>query len=442
MLDSPLGASTTDCCLLIRARLDWLPASAGSRESPSRFAIVCWRSFRGFLAASLRISRCGVDKRLAVGILELLGPSEVALHFSNVPAVEDLRDARAGVSRVPHVFTGVFCDVRYVGLAGGLGQKGKIKAMRRGYFFVLTFCALLAAVTLPPTVRAGGIALPAEAVQAMDEMYGGDPDAAINSMHGFEQTQAQNPVGYLLEAEARWWKIYCAACEIKWGMVDAWRRGKEPGDDAYFALADRAISLAQAQLAKSDSAEMHLYAGMGWALKARLYSLRGENRNVARTGVMARTEFLRATQIDPQISDAWAGIGLYNYYVDTLSPIVKVLRFFMGIPGGNKREGIRQMEMGMNQGAILMVEMRFNLAKNLRTYDQQYERAAALLEPLVARYPHNPEFLLLLGNLNAELGRNAKASTYFHSAMDSSLPDAACAARARGIAGTFLGKLH
>ena len=314
--------------------------------------------------------------------------------------------------------------------------------MCRTRFLALILLAFLAAATLAAPARAGGITLPAEAVQAMDEMYGGDPDAAINILHGFEQTQAQNPLGYLLEAEARWWKIYCAACEIKWGMVDAWRRAKEPGDDAYLALVDKAISLAQAQITKSDSAEMHLYAGMGWALKARLYSLRGENRNVARVAVTARTEFLRAIQLDPQMADAWAGIGLYNYYVDTLSPIVKVLRFFMGIPGGNKKEGIRQMETAMNQGVLMTVEARFNLAKNLRTYDQQYDRAAALMETLVTQYPHNPVLLLLLGNLNAELGRNAKASVFFRSAMDTSVPDPACAARARGIADSFLHRLQ
>jgi len=276
----------------------------------------------------------------------------------------------------------------------------------------------------------------------MNEMYGGDPDAAIVTMRGFQKKNPENPLGYLLEAEARWWEIYCAACEIKWGMVDAWRRGKEPGDDSYLALTDKAVALAQAQLVKSDSAEMHLYAGTAWALKARLYSLRGENRNVARTGVMARAELLRATQLDPQMADAWAGIGLYNYYVDTLSPIVKVLRFFMGIPGGNKKEGIRELEMAMNQGALMTVEARFNLAKNLRNYDQQYEHAAALVEPLVAQYPHNPVFLLLLGNLNAELGRTAEASTQFRSAEDFPIADAACAAHARGIADSFLKKLH
>jgi hypothetical protein len=313
--------------------------------------------------------------------------------------------------------------------------------MRPGFYPSL-FCALwLAALGVTPA-RAGSISLPPEASQAMEKMYGGDPEAAIEILHSFEREQPHNSIGYLLEAEAQWWKIYCAACDIKWGMVDAWRRGKKPEDDTYLALADKAIQLAQAQLVKSDSAEMHLYMGTGWSLKVRLYSLRGENRNVVRAAVTARTEFLRANQIDPQMADAKVGLGLYNYYVDTLSPIVKLLRFFMGIPGGNKKEGIRQLETGMDQGALMVVEARFYLAKNLRTYDEQYSRAATIMEPLVARYPHNPIFLLLLGNLNAELRRNAKASEYFHSALNSAIPDSACAIRTRDLADKFLLSLH
>ena len=89
----------------------------------------------------------------------------------------------------------------------------------------------------------------------------------------------------------------------------------------------------------------------------------------------------------------------------------------MGIPGGDKQTGVEQMETGMNQGLFLAVDARFVLARALRTYDQKYERALAVAEPLVARYPHNPMFLLLAGNLNAELGRKDKASEYFHAAL-------------------------
>jgi tetratricopeptide (TPR) repeat protein len=302
-------------------------------------------------------------------------------------------------------------------------------------FLILVAQGSLIVLCICSPARAGSTPLPPDASRAMDAIYGGDSDTAIAIAHGIEQAQPKHPVGYLLEAEAEWWKIYCGACEIKWGMVDVWKRGKKPEDAAYLALADKAIELSRAQLQKSDSAEM---------LKARLYGLRDERRNTARAGVAARSEFLSALRIDPDMADATAGLGLYNYYIDTLSPLVKILRFFMGIPGGNKEEGIRQMEVGIDRGVLSRVDARFYLAKNLRNYDQRYEQALEIAAPLAVRYPRNPIFPLLLGNLNAELGRNAKASEYFRSALASaeSDPDSTCAARVRDLANSFLASLH
>jgi hypothetical protein len=305
---------------------------------------------------------------------------------------------------------------------------------------------LLAALLFAPLARAGGLTLSPEASHALDQVYSGDPDAAIVTARNIESEQPQSPVGYLLESEAEWWKTYCAACEIKWGQIDAWKRERKPEDEAYLALADKAISLAQAQIAASDTADMHVYAGLGFGLKARLYSLREDRHATAHAGVSARSEFLRALQLDPDMADATAGVGFYNYYVDTLSAVAKMLRFFMGIPGGNKQEGIRQMQVGIDRGAFLSVDARYYLAKNLRTYDQRYLDALPIAEPLVARYPHNPIFLLLVGNLNAELGRNAEAAEYFRDVLtppnSASDPDPACAARSRDLANSFLAGLH
>ena len=314
----------------------------------------------------------------------------------------------------------------------------------------VTFVALLAA----PASRAGEIKLPLEAVQAMDKMYSGDPDAAIAILRNIEQSEPENPLAFLLEGEARWWKIYCANLEIRYGMIDAWKRGKKPEDEPFLLLADKVIYLAHAQISKSDSAEMRFYAGMGYALKVRLEVLRGENRAVAHAGVAARAEFLRALELDPQMPDATAGLGLYNYYVDSLSTTVKILRFFMGIPGGSRMEGIRQMQIGIDHGVVTPVEMRFHLARNLRTFDYQYERAILVAQPLVERYPGNPVFLLLLGNLNAEMGRPVKTAQYLQAALKIANQPAAtdccsvcpscptCSTRVREIANAFLGSSH
>jgi tetratricopeptide (TPR) repeat protein len=332
-------------------------------------------------------------------------------------------------------------NVRHRRLARRLAQESEMTNAYCGRLTVVSLCAILFAAFVVPSARATGIALPPKAMQALDKIYSGDPDAAIALAHEIEQAQPDHPLGFLIESEAKWWKRYCVACEIKYGILEAWKKTKDPDDAAYLALTGKVTTLAEAQLAKSDTAEMHTLAGLGWALQVRVYALRGENRAAAHAGVSARTEMLNALKLDPEMADATAALGIYNYYVDTLSPIVKLLRIFMGIPGGDKQTGIKQMQIGMSQGSFLAVDIRFILARSLRTYDQKYEEALSDAEPLLARYPQNPIFMLLLGNLNAELGRKAKASEYFHAAQKTSIPDSACAARMRELADSFLSSL-
>ena len=336
-----------------------------------------------------------------------------------------------------------------------LDKEGKVNNVRHRISRICPTVALcfvsFAALLVATPAGAGEIKLPPEAIQAMDKMYSGDPDGAVALLRNLEQSQPDNPLPFLLEGEARWWKIYCANLEIKYGMIDAWKRGKKPEDETFLLLADKVIDLAHAQITRSDTADMHFYAGMGFALKVRLEVLRGENRAVAHAGVSGRSEFLRALELDPQMPDATAGLGLYNYYVDSLSTTVKILRFFMGIPGGNRTEGIRQMQIGIDHGVVTPVEMRFHLARNLRTFDYQYERAILVGQPLVERYPGNPIFQLLLGNLNTQMGRREKAAEYFQAALKiadqpatadccSPCPSCpTCSARVREIAKAFLG---
>jgi hypothetical protein len=308
--------------------------------------------------------------------------------------------------------------------------------LARGALRILVLA--VAAIFAAPFARAGNPMLPPEAQQGLEKLNSGDADGAIVLFRALQASAPDQPLGYLLEDGARWAKIYCVALEVKWGMVVTGKRGQQPGDEEYFALAEKTIRLAAAQLAKKDSAEMHLYTGLALALEARLYGMRSENRATAHAGVRAREEFLRAKQLDPEMTDADAGLGLYNYYIDTLSGIVKVLRFFMGIPGGNKQEGIRQLESAMNGGGMTAVEARFYLAKNLRTYDQQYERAATLMEPLVQQYPHNAIFSLFLGNFDLELNRREKAAASLRAAADETCCEVNCATHVRAVANSML----
>jgi hypothetical protein len=164
-----------------------------------------------------------------------------------------------------------------------------------------------------------------------------------------------------------------------------------------------------------------------------LTGLRYEKIATARAGVEARKHLLRCLELDPDMADANLGLGLYNYYVDTLSAMAKVLRFFMGIPGGDKRVGLRQLEIAATKAEMVQIEARFNMAKNLRNYDFDYARAATTAAPLTSEFPENPLFLLLVGDIAAKLGHKDEAAARFRAAVAGPMEDAKCAERVQQI---------
>lgn len=303
-----------------------------------------------------------------------------------------------------------------------------IRALARGAKHLITTICIVA---LPATffaaeARAEKLSLPSGASAVIDKIYSFDTDGAIADAQLLQTAQPDHPLGYLLEAEALWWKIFCTSAEFKFGMTDARHRPKLAADQHYQDLAAKASSIALAQLKDRETAEMQFYAGMADAFSARLYGLRGENRASARSGVHAREHFLRAIQMDPQLADADFGLGLYNYYVDTLGALARLLGFFMGIPGGNKQEGIRQLELDIAEGVLTSASARFYLAMDLHRYDQQYEKALHIIGPLVEKYPSNPLFQLARGDLYAKLGLKQRAVDCYLAAAALPVQDAEC----------------
>jgi len=304
---------------------------------------------------------------------------------------------------------------------------------------VLAGLLLLAA--LPAPARASGLGLAPETPAILDKIYSFDLNGATEAAKRMQQERPSFPLGYLLEAEALWWRTWCTSADYKYGMSDARRRSKLEADQHYIDLSAKVLSLAEAQIKQSESAEMHFYAGMAEASLARLYALRGEYRNAARSGVRGREHLLRAKALDPDLADADLGLGLYNYYVDTLSAVARILRFFMGIPGGSKQDGVHLLEHAMSQGVVTASVARFYLALNLHRYDQQYEQALSIIGPLVEKYPSNPLFQLARGDLYAKLGRKPQALASYRAASALPVQDSECQSHLQNLVRTSIAAL-
>ena len=172
-----------------------------------------------------------------------------------------------------------------------------------------------------------------------------------------------------------------------------------------------------------------------------LLGLRYQKMPVARAGVEGRKHLLRCLELDPKMADANLGLGIYNYYVDTLSAMAKVLRFFMGIPGGDKRVGLRQLETAATKGELTQAEARFNMAKKFaqlrfRLCPRRAGRRAAHCGVSGKCY-----VLAACGDIEQKLGHKDEAAARFRAAAAATSEDAACTARAQQLAREALATL-
>ena len=147
----------------------------------------------------------------------------------------------------------------------------------------------------PPTSEAEQIKV---AQQGLDLLMNGDPDAAIKVFRRIESDDPDSALGYLMDADALWWKIYFATGDLIDPDVFVVPSGsKTPYDSRFNKLVDTAIAKARAnRSANRDVARNYLYEGMAYGLRGRLASMRENNLAAARAAKQMRSLLIDAVQ--------------------------------------------------------------------------------------------------------------------------------------------------
>ncbi|MBZ5514228.1 MAG: hypothetical protein LAN62_05185 [Acidobacteriia bacterium] len=245
--------------------------------------------------------------------------------------------------------------------------------------------------------------------RGLDLMMDGDLDRAIAVFREIEKQDPQSPVGYLLEADAVWWRIYYSTANlIDPDVFSSTDQDSSPHDAHFQDLLNTTISKSESNIqSNQDVARNYLYEGMAYALRARLEGLRDRALPTARAGKKMRALLLEAGELDPRLTDPYLGLGIYNYFVDTLSGIVRILRWFIGLPGGSRIEGLKQMHLAAEKGDLTPAEAKFFLAKDYsRQNERQFERSMAIFRELEREYPHNPLWPMLIASLQCRTGHS------------------------------------
>ena len=184
----------------------------------------------------------------------------------------------------------------------------------------------------------------------------------------------------LLEALAIWWRI----------QLDPHNRTY---DGQYVAAADAAIRDATAWTAREPNrAEAWFYLGGAYGAKSQWRVLRGARLAAARDGKHIRASMERAVALDPAMADAYFGLGLYRYYADVAPTVLKMLRWLLLLPGGDREAGLDEMLRARRAGQLVRSEADYQLHVVYLWYEKQPHRAVEILDELAARHPHNPHF--------------------------------------------------
>ncbi len=290
---------------------------------------------------------------------------------------------------------------------------------------LIVFLALLVARPAraeeqPQESEAGQLKL---AQQGLDLLMNGEPDAAIKVFQQIKTDDPESPLGYLLEADALWWKIFYATGDlVNPDVFVVPGNSSTPYDSQFNKLLDQAISKARAnRRANRDIARSYLYEGMAYGLRARLLAMRESDLATARAAKKMRSLLLTALEHDRNLRDAYAGLGLYDYFVDTLPTIVKLLRWIIGLPGGSRERGLQEIEYAAKYGELTHGEALFYLAKDYsRSSENQFAKSLEFFQQLRSQYPRNGLWTLLVGSVEIRMGHGQEGEALYREALNQS----------------------
>ncbi len=204
---------------------------------------------------------------------------------------------------------------------------------------------------------------------------------------------APSEVCRVLDAVGVWWRI----------QLDPASRALDP---LFLDKVNAAIAAGEHWVTREpEHAEAWFYLAGAYGARAQWRVLRVERLAAARDGKRIKDALEHALALDPDMADAWFGIGLYRYYADIAPTALKMLRWLLFLPGGNRVEGLQQMLRAREQGQLVRGEAAYQLHVIDLWYEKRFDEALDLLDGLRARYPASPLFPQLIAEVQ---------DVYFH----------------------------
>lgn len=137
---------------------------------------------------------------------------------------------------------------------------------------------------------------------------------------------------------------------VKWAHFEYLEDESDPSlDEEYEALTEKAIDIGNKWLKRHPGdANAHMCVGGMHGLRARLALLQHRWIKAYFEGRKALSHKHKSLDLNPELYDAYLGLGMYEYYAGTLSGVVKILaRLFMK---GDAEKGLEYLNICRQKG--------------------------------------------------------------------------------------------
>jgi hypothetical protein len=234
---------------------------------------------------------------------------------------------------------------------------------------------------------------------ALSLVYDGSFGEAEERLAALSLRYPEDPVGSYLQALAVEWRL-------EQGPPD------EALDREVLALADLSLETADARLRRDPTdLRARMARGAAHGVKSRHHLFRREGTSARREALSMRAALLEARDRGARVGDLDFGLGLYDYYADTLPRVFNLIRILAGIPGGDRERGLDAIARAARGGSLFHDEEACVQMFEIQTFFEHHpDGALHWIRRLWQRHPGWPLWGLKLAELLKDLGLYEESS--------------------------------
>jgi tetratricopeptide (TPR) repeat protein len=146
--------------------------------------------------------------------------------------------------------------------------------------------------------------------------------------------------------------------------------------------------------------EALFYLTGGYLLRAQYRASHGKGMlGAARDGARMKRFAEMYVKRRPEHGDIYLALGVYNYFVELAPAFLRVIRTFLFLPGGNRAEGLKQIERAYKDGNYFSFLAGLTLTDVYGMFEMRPADGLVIGERLARQYPENPTPQFALASL-------------------------------------------